>query len=93
VSHNIKKYKYNTILHNFILNLVYLVNVDPEIKKVLNPEIIKTLTFSFKYISMPTQYHKNLIIRITVYSQHSKQIIKQFVNELKQITTLPKHNT
>jgi hypothetical protein len=92
IPHNIKNYKYNTISHNFKLNSIHLVDVLPEIKSQLIPEIINTLTLRLKFIPIPDNHLKNLITRITVYSQHIKQILNTFVQELKRSTTVPKNN-
>jgi hypothetical protein len=92
VPHNFKNFKYNTISHNFKPNSVHLVNITPEIKKQLMPEIINMLTLGLKFILMPEKHLKNLITQITVYSYHVKQILNIFVNELKSIATPPKNN-
>jgi hypothetical protein len=41
---------------------------------------------------MPENHLKNLITQITVYSQHTKQILNTFVQELKSSTTVSKNN-
>jgi hypothetical protein len=92
VPHSIKNCKYNTISHNFKPNLVYLVNVTLEIQKQLTPEIINTLTLELKFISIPDNHLKNLITRIMVYSQHAKQILNTFIQELKNLATTLKYN-
>jgi hypothetical protein len=66
--------------------------VSLEIQNQLTPEIINTLTLRLKFISMPDNHLKNLITKITVYSQHTKQILNTFVQELKKTTTVPKNN-
>jgi hypothetical protein len=63
-----------------------------EIQKQLILEIINTLTLRLKFIPMLDNHLKNLITRITVYSQHVKQILNTFVNELKSIAKSPKNN-
>jgi hypothetical protein len=90
--HSIKNYKYNTIPHNFKPNLVHLVNVTPEIQNQLMPEILNILILGLKFISIPDNHLKNLIIKITVYSQHTKQILNMFVQELKNSSIILKHN-
>jgi hypothetical protein len=51
----------DTINHNFKPNSVHLVNVSPEIKNQLIPEIINTLTLKLKFIPIPENHLKNLI--------------------------------
>jgi hypothetical protein len=92
VLHNIKNHKYNTITHNFKPNSIYLVDISLEIKSQLIPEIINTLTLRLKFIPIPNNHLKNLITRITVYSQHTKQILNTFVQELKRSSTALKNN-
>jgi hypothetical protein len=92
VSHNIKYFKYNTILHNFIPNSIHLVDVMLEIQKQLTLEIINTLTLELKFIPIPDNHLKNLITRITVYSQHAKKILNIFVNKLKLTAKSLKNN-
>jgi hypothetical protein len=92
VPHSIKNHKYNTITHNFKPNSVHLIDVTLEIQKQLMPEILTTLTLELKFIFMPDNHLKNLITRITVYSQHAKQILNTFVQELKNSSKVPKHN-
>jgi hypothetical protein len=55
-------------------------------------EIINTLILKLKFIPIPENHLKNLITHITVYSQHTKQILNTFVQELKSSTTPPKNN-
>jgi hypothetical protein len=76
VPHNIKYYKYNTINHNFKPNSIHLVDISSEIKIQLTPEIINTLILGLKFIPILKNHLKNLITCITVYSQHTKQILK-----------------
>jgi hypothetical protein len=90
VSHSIKNCKYNTILHNFKPNSVHLVDVMPEIKNQLTLEILNILRL--KFIPMPDSHLKNLITRITVYSQHTKQILNTFIQELKKSSVALTHN-
>jgi hypothetical protein len=90
--HNIKNYKYNTISYNFKPNSIYLVDILPKIKSQLTLEIINTLTLRLKFIPIPDNHLKNLITRITMYSQHAKQILNIFVQELKRSTTVSKNN-
>jgi hypothetical protein len=92
VPHSIKNYKYNTIPHNFKPNSVHLIDVMPEIKKQLIPEILNTLILRLKFILIPDKHLKNLITRITVYSQYTKQILNTFIQELKNSSKVPKHN-
>jgi hypothetical protein len=90
--HNIKNCKYNTIPHNFKLNSVHLVDISPEIKSQLIPEIINTLTLRLKFIPIPYNHLKNLITKITIYSQYVKQILNTFMQELKKSTSVSKNN-
>jgi hypothetical protein len=92
VPHNIKNFKYNTIPYNFKLNSIYLVDVSLEIQNQLTLEIINTLILRLKFIPILDNHLKNLITRITVYSQYTKQILNIFVQELKKSTTAPKNN-
>jgi hypothetical protein len=92
VPHNFKNYRYNTITHNFKPNSVHLVDISPEIKKQLTPDIINTLILGLKFIPIPEKHLKNLITRITVYSYHAKQILNKFVDELKSTAKSPKNN-
>jgi hypothetical protein len=90
VPHNINNFKYNTIPHNFKPNSIHLVDVTPKIQNQLTLEIINTLTLELKFIPIPDNHLKNFITKITVYSQHAKQILNTFVNELKFIVTVSK---
>jgi hypothetical protein len=92
VPHNINNFKYNTISHNFKPNSIHLVNVTLEIQNQLTLEIINTLTLGLKFIPILNNHLKNLITRITVYSQHAKQILNTFVKELKSTAKTLKNN-
>jgi hypothetical protein len=83
----------NIIPYLITLNqTIHLVDISLEIQNQLTPEIINTLILKLKFIFISDNHLKNLITKITVFSQYTKQILNTFVQEVKKSTTVLKNN-